>query len=127
MERSKDRFRSLLEAVRIAKAGQNNVWTEMGKFLTAYRTTPHSSTGVTPAKLLFNREIRSKIPELGNSRYSDSEARDKDAELKQERTDYTDGKRRARKSDLEPGDLVLFKTEEREQALNHLWRTSIYR
>ena len=117
----------MLEALRIAKAGQNNVWTEMGKFLTAYRTTPHGSTGVTPAKLLFNREIRSKIPELGNSRYSDSEARDKDAEMKQERTDYTDRKRRARKSGLEPGDLVLFKTEEREQALNHLWRTSLYR
>ena len=47
--------------------------------------------------------------------------------MKQERTDYADGKRRARGSDLEPGDLVLSrKTEEREQALNHLWGTSIY-
>ena len=81
----------------------------MRKFLTAYRTTPHSSTGVTPAKLLFNREIRSKIPELGNSWHSDSEARDKDAEAKQERTYYTDEKRRARESDLEPADLVLLK------------------
>ncbi|PFX12869.1 Retrovirus-related Pol polyprotein [Stylophora pistillata] len=80
-----------------------NIWTEMRKFLTAHRTTPHTSAGVTPAKLLFNREIRSKIPELGNSRYSDSEARDKDAEMKQERTDYADGKRRARESDLVPG------------------------
>ena len=81
----------------------------MRKFLTAYRTTPHSSTAVTPAKLLFNREIRSKIPELGNSWHSDSEARDKDAEATQERTYYTDEKRRARESDLEPGDLVLLK------------------
>ena len=29
--------------------------------------------------------------------------------MKQERTDYADGKRRARGSDLEPGDLVLVK------------------
>ncbi|XP_022801588.1 uncharacterized protein K02A2.6-like [Stylophora pistillata] len=101
--------RSLLKALKIAKAEKKNIWTEMRKFLTAYRTTPHTSTGVTPAKLLFNREIRSKIPELGNSRYSDSEARDKDAEMKQERTDYADGKRRARESELEPGDLVLLK------------------
>ena len=98
----------------------------MRKFLTAYRTTPHRSTGVTPAKLLFNREIRSKISELGNSRYSNSEARHKDAEMKQEKTDYADEKRRARESDLEPGDLELVK-QEREQALNHLWHTSIYR
>ena len=61
------------------------------------------------AKLLFNREIRSKIPKLGNSRYSNSEARGKDAEVKQERTDYADGKRRARESDLEPSDLVIVK------------------
>ncbi|PFX26610.1 Uncharacterized protein K02A2.6 [Stylophora pistillata] len=95
--------RSLLKALKIAKAEKKNIWTEMRKFLTAYRTTPHTSTGVTPAKLLFNREIRSKIPELGNSRYSDSEARDKDAEMKQERTDYADSKRRAQESELEPG------------------------
>ncbi|PFX31744.1 hypothetical protein AWC38_SpisGene3418 [Stylophora pistillata] len=101
--------RSFLKALKIAKAEKKNIWTEMRKFLTGYRTTPHTSTGVTPAKLLFNREIRSKIPELGNSRYSDSEARDKDAEMKQERTDYADGKRRARESELEPGDLVLLK------------------
>ena len=40
-----------------------------------------------------------KIPELRNSRYSDSEARDKDAEMNQERAYYADEKRRARESD----------------------------
>ena len=90
----------MLNALRIAKAEKKDIWTEMRKVLTAYRTILHSSTGVTPAKLLFNREIRSKILELGNSRYSDSEARDTDAEMKQERTDYAEGKRRARESDL---------------------------
>jgi len=63
---------------------------EMRKFLSAYRTTPRSSTGVSPAKLLFNREIRSKIPELTKNEYIDSEARDRDAEMKQRRTDYSD-------------------------------------
>ena len=81
----------------------------MRKFLTACRTTPHSITRVTLAKHLLNREIRSKIPELGNSRYSDSEARDKDVEMKQERTGYAYEKRRSWESDLEPSDLVLLK------------------
>ena len=97
----------------------------MRKFLTAYRTTPHSSTGVTPAKLPFNREIRSKIPELGNSWYSDSEARDKDAEAKQERTDYADEKRRARESDLETCDLVLLK-QSKENKLSTTYGTLPY-
>ena len=86
----------MLEALKIAKAEKKNVWTELRKVLLANRTTPHSSTGVTPAKLLFTREIRSKIPELGNSWHADSEARDKDAEMKQNMTDYADEKRRAR-------------------------------
>lgn len=99
----------MLKALRITRAEKKNIWSEMRKFFTAYRVTSHSSRGVTPAKLLSNREIRSVIPELGNSKYSDSEARDKDAEMKQERTDYADGKRRARQSELEPVDLVLLK------------------
>ena len=43
--------RSLLITLKIAHAEKE----EMRKFLTAYRTTPHSSTGLPPAKLLFNR------------------------------------------------------------------------
>jgi len=81
----------------------------MRKFLTAYRTTPHSSTGVSPAKLLFNREIRSKIPELTKNEYIDSEARDRDAEMKQRRTDYADERRGTQENSLAPGDQVLVK------------------
>ena len=47
--------------------------------------------------------------------------------VKQEEADYADEKRRARDSDLEPGRLVLLKQRKEErQALNHVWRTSIY-
>ena len=35
---------------------------EMQKFLLGYRSTPHSTTGVSPVKLLFGRKIRSKLP-----------------------------------------------------------------
>ena len=68
--------RSLLKTLKIAQAEKKDLKVEMRNFLTAYRTTPHSSTGVSPAKLLFNREIRSKIPELTKCEYIDSEARD---------------------------------------------------
>ena len=68
--------RSLFKTLKIAQAEKKDLKVEMRKFLTAYRTTPHSSTGVSPAKLLFNREIRSKIPELTKCEYIDSEARD---------------------------------------------------
>jgi len=67
------------------------------------------STGVSPAKLLFNREIRSKIPELTKCEYIDSEARYRDAEMKQRRTDYADERRGAQENSLAPGDQVLVK------------------
>ena len=56
--------------LRVLRSIKKNLWVEMRKFLTAYRTTPHSTTGVTPTKLLFNREVkeRSKIPDLLTAR-----------------------------------------------------------
>ena len=68
--------RSLLKVLKIGQAEKKNLWVEMRKFLTAYRTTPHSTTSATPTKLLFNREIRSKIPELTTSGFADSQARE---------------------------------------------------
>ena len=82
--------RSPLKALKIVQAEKKNLKVEMSKFQTAYRTTPHSSTGVSPAKLLFNREIRSKIPELTKCEYTDREERNRGAEMKQRRIDYAD-------------------------------------
>lgn len=48
-----------------------------------YRTTPHNSTGYSPMKLLINRVIRLKVSELTKCEFINSEARDRDAEMKQ--------------------------------------------
>lgn len=83
---------------------------ELRKFLMAYRTTPHSSTGITPSKLLFNREMKSKLPQLTDlSTQMYAEAKDKDSESKQKRVDYADARRGARGNDIVPGDTVLLK------------------
>ena len=37
---------------------------ELMKFLLAYRSTPQATIGQTPAKLVFGRELKTKIPEL---------------------------------------------------------------
>ena len=37
---------------------------ELSKFLLHYRSTPHSTTKVLPAQLLYNREIRGKLPSI---------------------------------------------------------------
>ena len=101
--------RSILKILKIAHAEGKNMHAELRKFLMAYRTTTHGSTGNTPAKLLFNREMRSKLPELKETLPACSEARDKDAENKQKRADYADTRRGARESGIAPGDTVLLK------------------
>ena len=56
--------RSLLKAMRVAHSEGRDGRKELKKFLLGYRSTPYTTTGVSPAKLLFGREIRSKIPGL---------------------------------------------------------------
>ena len=43
----------------------------VSRFLFKYRTTPHSTTGVPPAKLMFNRHLRTHLdllqPSIGQT------------------------------------------------------------
>ena len=44
---------------------EGKVWQqELNRFLLQYRTTPHATTKVPPAELLFNRVINGKLPSL---------------------------------------------------------------
>ena len=52
--------RSILKRLPIAQAKGRNWRLEMDDFLMMYRSTPHSTSGVSPAELLFGRCIRTK-------------------------------------------------------------------
>ena len=57
-------MKPLAKAVRSAHA-EGKLWTEhLYKFLLNYRTTPRTTTGYTPATLLFNRKVCNKLPQL---------------------------------------------------------------
>ncbi|XP_014678136.1 PREDICTED: uncharacterized protein K02A2.6-like [Priapulus caudatus] len=106
--------RTLLKSMKIAQA-QNRDWKlELNKFLTAYRSTPHTTTGVSPAELLFGRKIRTKLPDvirLGVSEEDatsrDSDVRERDANRKQKGKEYADSHRGTQKTDIEPEERVL--------------------
>ena len=104
--------RSLLKVMRIAQAEKKDWRRELLKFLMAYRSTPHNTTGESPAKLLYGREIRTKLPSLRSSSSrmaADEDARDKDSVAKQKGKDYADNRRNAQESGLPRGDQVLLK------------------
>ena len=82
----------------------------MDDFLMMYRSTPHSTTGVSPAELLFGRKIRTKLPRLQECTCED-EVRDRDNERKEKGKMYTGCKRNARENDIQKGDKVLLRQE----------------
>ena len=73
--------RSILKRLRIAQVEGRNWRSEMDDFL-MYRGTPHSTTGSSPAELLFGRRIRTKLPQLQEFTVED-EVRDRDSERKE--------------------------------------------
>ena len=83
---------------------------EIHKFLLNYRATPHVSTGVSPAELMFQgRQFRMKLPEI--SRKYDEDIRKKDEEAKRKMKQVADRKSYVKFSHLKVGDMVLVKTK----------------
>ena len=87
--------RSLLKSMRAAHAEGNNWREELNRFLLTYKSTPHLTTGKSPAELLFKRKLTVKIPELVNVEeekveVSDQAVRDRDTQRKQFNKDYVD-------------------------------------
>ena len=95
--------RTLLKRLKIAVAKGENFKKAVSSFLAMHRNTPHSVTGVSPAKLLFKRKLRTKPP--GSQEYCHEELiRDRDRLLREKGKEYADQKRHASYSEVVPGD-----------------------
>lgn len=106
---------SILKRIRIAEAEKRNWKTDLDTYMLMYRSSPHATTGVSPAELLYGRKIRSKIPQLQEYRSQDSEIRDRDCERKEKGKVYSDRKRNARDNDIQTGDKVLLRQNRRDK------------
>ena len=56
--------RTLLKAIRIIILKKADWKKEFNNFLTAYRSTPHSVTNISPAELIYGRKLDTNLPEL---------------------------------------------------------------
>ena len=110
--------RSFLKRMQIAQIEREDWKKALQTYLVAYRNTPHPSTGVCPAELLFRRKLRTKLPELREVAKLDEEVRDRDKDKKVKMKEYADRARNAEENSLVAGDKVLLK----QQRLNK-WTT----
>ncbi|XP_050337769.1 uncharacterized protein K02A2.6-like [Bactrocera neohumeralis] len=103
--------KSLVKRLKIAHSKKLNYLKELENFILMYNVTPHGTTGSAPTELMFNRTIRDKIPGMQDisDDILDSAARDLDMINKQKGKRKGDTTRRAKPSDIKPGDKVLLR------------------
>lgn len=109
-----ERFmRSIKKAMRTSVITTGNWRTQLQTFLRHYRATPHSSTNVSPAELLFGRKIRTELPKLPPPRVENSSLRKCDADAKLSMKENAERRRRSIHVAPEVGSLVLVRQQEK--------------
>uniref|UniRef100_A0A1I8IF99 Reverse transcriptase n=1 Tax=Macrostomum lignano TaxID=282301 RepID=A0A1I8IF99_9PLAT len=102
--------RSINKIIRIASIEKSDWRAALEDWLEAYRNTPHSSTGATPAELMFQRQVQDCIPSMRQrSRVPSTLAavRARDSAAKQRMARHADKRRRAASHNIMTGDSVL--------------------
>ena len=121
---------SLLKAMRVSQAEGKDWRLELNKFLLAYRSTSHTTTGVSPAELFFKRKLTTKLPEFTGSEESQvdvalQQVRDRDSEKKQQAKHYADTRYHAKDRPIAVGDAVLLERK-RENKLSPSYESQPY-
>ena len=105
--------RSIVKMIHGAIAEKKDPKTEVHKFLTNYRNTPHDTTGKCPSQLLMNRTIRTKVPVLipcptgkahKEARQADRKQHKNYADKDREEKDMPDDSDKEKKDTPEDGD-----------------------
>jgi hypothetical protein len=109
-----------MKAIRTAHIQHKNWRSELTAFLRTYRSTPHTTTLFTPFRLMFDREPKTKLPQLQNNtkhavitqpQTGVTDLMQHDQQAKQKMKAYADKKNHAVHSDILPGDYVLAKQQ----------------
>lgn len=111
----------LMKVIRAAHVTKSNWKQEMYQFLRQYRSTPHASTGFTPYRLMFQREPKTKMPQInepnGEKKIEELVIQN-DEKAKSKAKNYGDMKNNAKESDIQIGDTVLVKNDFKEDKLS---------
>ena len=110
--------RSILKRLRIAQELGQDWKQELRRYLMMYHSSNHTTTGKTPAELMFGRNLRTKLPYVPATTIDTEGVRDRDKLEKEKGRVYADSKRRARPSSIKVGEHVLAKRMRKDNKLS---------
>ena len=111
-------MKTLGKAIKTAHSEHRNCVQELARFLLTYRTTPHCSTNIPPAQLLFNRPVSGVLPMLNPKDKVINRhkiAKENDAKSRSKGREYANRKRQAKPSELKVGDCVILKQTKKDK------------
>ena len=84
------------------------------RYLMAYRSAPHKTTGLSPYEMMFGRKMKTKLPQnlpkkKGSNR--EEEARAKHDEKKRQQKETFDSRQKAKEKKMTKGDKVLIQQQ----------------
>ncbi len=110
-----ERFmRTLKNAVQACHIEKKNIKHELYRFLRNYKATPHSTTELSPFEIMFNRKMKTKLPQVVEKvRHPSLRRRDKQAKRKMKI--HADTRKKATPSTLKVGDFVLVRQKKQNK------------
>ena len=105
--------KTLVKLIHTAVANKKDPKRVVQSYLMAYRATPHSVTGKSPAALLFNRKIQTKLPRaLQEDRgKDDAEIRARHRKEKEKQKMYYDQRKRTKEKQIKVGDEIMLQQQ----------------
>ena len=102
-----ERFNRTMKKTIQAAIAENRDWrTALQNFLLSYRVTPHATTGIPPAELMFNRPIKDKLINMTRTSQQPSPQK-RDREQKRKIASYANERNHAADHQIKVGDAVL--------------------
>ena len=121
-----ERFMQVIgKCVKTSRFNGKDWKTELNNMLRNYRTAPHKVTQKSPSLLLFNREIRVKIPTIEKPAF-DREAKTNQSIHNEKAKRYFDKKRNAKSIEIQIGDSVILKRSQKGNKFDSKYYNKIY-
>ncbi|XP_053390798.1 uncharacterized protein K02A2.6-like [Mercenaria mercenaria] len=118
--------KSLKKCIHTAISENRNWRDALNTFLLHFRATPHCTTNFSPAFLMFNREIKTKIPQLEkvhvNKKLITQDRLQKDRIQNWANKDKSKGYKK-----IKVGEKVLIRRHEENNKMSPLWGKAIYK